>query len=459
MKRKSYLLGEGLDNVVSSFFFRFYILIIVGFIGVGVGLDFILYHIQKENISEHNDSPWAQAFFNYSDQWMAEHSDLSIAQMSLELSQQFNFPISIIPLDSLQMESSSIAGSDSITPVHYGNGATAYLKKNLVQNVFVKLGPIRQAVDEERHWVNWVPILYYVIIICIVTLWFLPLRRDLNILSHSVNDFSVDYRKPLQVLKKASSIKGLANNIEKMADKIRSLIQGHKDLTGAISHELRTPMARIKFSLENLFEDNERLESDHLPLEEKHNLIEASREELLSIKEDVGELDQLIDAMLNYARFDHPDMSVDIQRHAIHQWITPLVSKFSLKQSKRLTTYLPDNTEQTMFDAYLLEIAVSNLLVNAFRYAESKVSLRCSLSDLGLVIDIEDDGEGIPESKRSRIFHAFTRLDISRNRETGGYGLGLAIVSRIATLHKGRVAVSDSVLGGAKFTLSIPMNI
>ena len=71
---------------------------------------------------------------------------------------------------------------------------------------------------------------------------------------------------------------------------------------------------------------------------------------------------------------------------------------------------------------------------------------------------VEDDGEGIPEADRTSIFRAFTRLDTSRNRDTGGFGLGLAIVARIAALHRGRVvAESSAKLGGARLSLEWPL--
>ncbi len=106
-------------------------------------------------------------------------------------------------------------------------------------------------------------------------------------------------------------------------------------------------------------------------------------------------------------------------------------------------------------DPRLMGLALSNLLTNAYRYAEQDV--RCSVQGdaNGYSIVVEDDGKGIPDSERKTVLKAFTRLDDSRNRETGGYGLGLAIVSRIASLHGGGINVSESdALGGAKFELS-----
>lgn len=104
-----------------------------------------------------------------------------------------------------------------------------------------------------------------------------------------------------------------------------------------------------------------------------------------------------------------------------------------------------------------MELALSNLLANALRYAKQKVNITVMRDrDLYRVV-VEDDGEGIPESDRQAIFRAFTRLDTSRNRDTGGFGLGLAIVARIAALHRGRViAEASTSLGGAKLALEWP---
>lgn len=104
-----------------------------------------------------------------------------------------------------------------------------------------------------------------------------------------------------------------------------------------------------------------------------------------------------------------------------------------------------------------MELAVSNLLANALRYAKQSVQLSVVRDHELFRIVVEDDGEGIPENERASIFRAFTRLDTSRNRETGGFGLGLAIVSRIASLHRGRVlAGASQALGGAKLALEWP---
>jgi len=95
---------------------------------------------------------------------------------------------------------------------------------------------------------------------------------------------------------------------------------------------------------------------------------------------------------------------------------------------------------------------------NMNQYADNKIMCLIKSDKGSRYIAVHDDGKGIPEEERRAVFKAFTRLDDSRNRETGGYGLGLAIVSRIAELHGGAVTADSSTeLGGAQFTISWPM--
>jgi two-component system sensor kinase ParS len=107
-------------------------------------------------------------------------------------------------------------------------------------------------------------------------------------------------------------------------------------------------------------------------------------------------------------------------------------------------------------DPDLMELALSNLLVNACRYANTNVCIDLAMREAHYVLAVEDDGPGIPEAERETVFKAFARLDNSRNRETGGYGLGLAVVARVAALHGGTAEAARSALGGARIVVSWP---
>ena len=103
-----------------------------------------------------------------------------------------------------------------------------------------------------------------------------------------------------------------------------------------------------------------------------------------------------------------------------------------------------------------IERAIRNLVDNAERHATSKVRLAVTTFDDRVVIDIDDDGPGVPHDARLRVFERFVRLDESRQRASGGTGLGLAIVNEIVADHDGEVRVETSPLGGARFRVSFP---
>jgi signal transduction histidine kinase len=224
-----------------------------------------------------------------------------------------------------------------------------------------------------------------------------------------------------------------------MSAKVGQLIQTQKEMTAALSHEIRTPLARVRFAaavLEGQVDD---------PL----------REQLRAVNTDVQQIDDLISDMLDYARLDHPGMRMNCQTIPLAPWLRQIVA--SCPPHDRQVEISHDGIESAWMEPRLMELAVSNLLANALRYAKTRVQISVARERDSYRLTVEDDGEGIPEAERATIFRAFTRLDTSRNRETGGFGLGLAVVARIAALHRGRaVAGASAGLGGAKLALEWP---
>jgi len=109
-------------------------------------------------------------------------------------------------------------------------------------------------------------------------------------------------------------------------------------------------------------------------------------------------------------------------------------------------------------DRKSMPYAIGNLLRNAIRYARTRVRVSAEVTDGEIRVHVDDDGIGIPVEERDRVFSAFTRLDRSRDRSTGGYGLGLAIARLVLEQHNGRASAAESPLGGARLTLSWPLS-
>jgi signal transduction histidine kinase len=315
------------------------------------------------------------------------------------------------------------------------SGNVSYLRNAPLLDGSIRLGPV--ASPRDSLLLRMLPTLFYVSIFLLVALWLRPLLRDLDLITRSARQFAADYREPLVTAGATTQLTALAKNLDEMSARLSSLIQGQKELTAALSHEMRTPLARIRFALAVLEHDG----NDEL------------KTQLRDINADVEEIDELVASILEYARLDHPDLSTSWELVPLDPWLRQTLASCN-RRSEGLEIATEEGLEAAWMDPRLMALAVSNLVVNACRYARGRVRVTAACGKSDYRLTVEDDGPGIPAPARESIFKAFTRLDGSRSRETGGYGLGLAIVARIAALHDGVVIVDDSPnLRGARFTL------
>ncbi|WP_024301351.1 two-component system sensor histidine kinase RstB [Pseudogulbenkiania sp. MAI-1] len=228
---------------------------------------------------------------------------------------------------------------------------------------------------------------------------------------------------------------GVAFN--RMADNIGTLLAGRKALIDAVAHELRTPLARLRYRLALLGGD-----PDSAP----HQAIER----------DLAAIDSLLQELLLHARLDRPQVPLTLSRFSVREWLTerlaeqaPLASGIDWQDDSRGETTL-------VADRHLLSRALDNLLSNARRYARQVVRVRLEQEAGRFCLSVEDDGPGIPPEERERVLEPFVRLDESRGRDSGGHGLGLSIVLGIARAHHGTLSITTSPLGGARFVLCWP---
>ena len=270
-------------------------------------------------------------------------------------------------------------------------------------------------------------------------LWALPFWRQLNKISRTalaLGEGQLDARAKVPV---NSALFPLANTFNQMAERIQQLLTAQKELTNAISHELRTPIARLRFGVEMLEASPE--------LQTRARYVDG-------IHLDLDELDGLISELLTYARYDWKDSGLNMQELAIAPWLEGVLEELNSKISAHLLyEFLLDHQLVACFEPKHLGRAVGNLVQNASRYGNGQVKVSLEQHGRELMIHVDDDGPGILVADRERVFEPFSRLDSSRSRESGGYGLGLAIVKRVVDSHRGDVAIASSSLGGSRFTI------
>lgn len=262
------------------------------------------------------------------------------------------------------------------------------------------------------------------------------IERRVKSIQHGVNEFS---KAPTQLPKldeDADVIGRLAWSINSMSFRIYRLLSDQKQIIQAISHELRTPMSRMKFRLQVL---------------EDERLTKAGEKSIKGMRKDIDEVNDLIHEALEFDRgsLTHHITRVDLVE-LLKLVIQDLKVEFVATQIEFDANIPASITKQ---DSQQLKRLIQNIIQNACKYGNGKVVIRLLEQKESWLLKIEDNGPGIPDEMKLSIFSPFTRLETSRNKLTGGMGLGLAIADNIAQLAGIELTLEDSHLGGACFNL------
>ncbi len=226
----------------------------------------------------------------------------------------------------------------------------------------------------------------------------------------------------------------LAKQFNEMAARNQGLLEQQRQMLQAVSHELRTPTARIRFSLEMLAEDRSP---------------EAAEARLRSIDDDLLEIDELVHELLLYNRFDAVEPLLFLEDIDICKLTQKCMDKARLLCPDIAITLSAPEAQWLAVDKRAFKRVIDNLLSNALRYAVEHVEVSIEARSEMVIVQVSDDGPGIPEGHHQRVLQPFACLDESRNRKSSGAGLGLAIVERIMTAHQGHITITRSALGGA----------
>ncbi len=323
------------------------------------------------------------------------------------------------------------------------NSSIRVLAPTELQDTVVDLGPI--------PLFNWFP-LNLIISITLISMFLIslgvyalifPLERKLQLIQSGITKVREGKLNTKVKVVGEDEIAHLAATFNSMTEHIRRLIESQRELTRAVSHELRTPVARIRFAVDMLADtddyDDRMSQRDY-------------------IDQDIESLNGLIDEILTYAKLEEGSPKMDWEDVDLQELVSQIVRETNAL-GKPVTVKV-GKVQKGAFaqaDRRYLHRVLQNLAGNATRYAESTIIISAGLEKNEAFISVEDDGQGIPEKDREKVFIPFARLDDSRTRASGGYGLGLSIVSRIAFWFNGRMSVDESpTLGGARFIMKWP---
>lgn len=275
-----------------------------------------------------------------------------------------------------------------------------------------------------------------------IGLWSRRHWNALQTLGRVADEFGAGNLAARAQLAPSSSMAPLAERMHGMAGRIDSLLTAQTGLLHSVSHELRTPIARLAFGLALL---------------EDASADTALHKRIAAMAGDVEELNALVGELLAMTRLDSAPAlqreSIDLAQ-LLHDCVDALAP---LPASNVVVEVALDGSLGTVdADARLLSRAVCNLLGNARRYATTRVVLHAARVSDTVTIAVDDDGPGIPVQEREQVFAPFYRLDRSRDRATGGFGLGLAIARKAVQLHGGSLVIGEGKMGGARLVITVP---
>jgi signal transduction histidine kinase len=240
-----------------------------------------------------------------------------------------------------------------------------------------------------------------------------------------------DARLP-EIRTRTAEVRILLRAFERLQDRIATLLRARAVLVGGIQHDVRTFATRLRLRMEAVADPAVRARAET----DIADLVALMDDALLATRSDAGELDLELLNVADLVAGEIRDMAAD--GHAVSFHCAPAAQD-----------------AQVLVDRISLRRMLANLVGNAVRYGETaRVALDAAPNSVVLMID--DDGPGIPEERRALLLEPFTRLDTSRARQTGGAGLGLAIVRGLVERHKGSLTIAEAPSGGARILVTLP---
>ncbi|WP_455366782.1 ATP-binding protein [Kaarinaea lacus] len=240
----------------------------------------------------------------------------------------------------------------------------------------------------------------------------------------------------------------LAVDFEQMAIRLRDLLNAKRQLLRDISHELRSPLARIRVAIDLA----------------RNKLKATSSEEIDRIEQEIERLEFLIRELLTFVKIQPLNDSTETTRVSVRELLEHIVDDvgYELQQTRStgLINLQCNNDVDIEADPRLLHRAIENIVRNACYYSPSNsgINITCYTQSTNLYIVIEDEGPGVPQDMLEKIFQPFVRVSEARETQTGGSGIGLAIAKRVVEFHNGTIAAANKTnANGLVVTITLPL--
>ncbi|MDU0111701.1 ATP-binding protein [Psychrosphaera aquimarina] len=282
-------------------------------------------------------------------------------------------------------------------------------------------------------------LVFYSLLILFIWMWTYPLVSRLINLRNTAQLFGKGEFEQRIDVGAVSYVKDLELEFNQMAQRIVNLVNDVKLIGNAVSHDMRTPLARMRFGIDTIAEEDD-------PIQQKRYLQRLGK--------DVDEMTKLVELLLEYSRLDQAMVSLDRKPVELSSLLKDCIA-YKQTEDKQMLLTAPDELVSILGDKKYLSILVNNLLQNALNYGKTSVQINVFIEKGKVCLSISDDGPGF-EGNPQDMLKPFVRGK-EANDVIKGYGMGLAIVKRIVEWHQGELKISRcDQLSGAKVTVKLP---
>ena len=289
--------------------------------------------------------------------------------------------------------------------------------------------------DQRKGFRGWIPLL---ILLFLLLLLYHAIRRlfaPLDTIRHGVEQFGAGDMDQRIDIRRKDELGELAASFNTMADDIQQMLDAKRQLLLAISHELRSPLTRARVAAEILPDDDKRTQ----------------------IIDDINEMEALIEELIETERLSSRHRKLNRARHDIVELVNDTVQTWF--DGAGISLHLPSTAVMLEVDAARIRLLLKNLLDNAVRHTPDgapAAEIELCMDEQQVLITVCDHGEGIEEQHLPHLTEPFYRVDPSRQRNTGGYGLGLYLCRMIAEAHDGGVELESKPGAGTRVRVILP---
>jgi signal transduction histidine kinase len=427
---------------------RLYISMVVAVLGalfiINWGLDKLV--AKQGNEHENTELVVYQKLIDGFEQQLSHVKPNKLVEKTKQLAQYYQVNVFLESTDNIALPQSLLAQISQSGGLLLASNDDAYLLRKITLHpetlIHLQLPPMASENEQENLLFT---LILYLGICGIILLWLLPLTRRLYLLTFSaakIGEGDLSVRVPYN---RFSYINTLESSFNNMAARIEKLVADNKILARSISHDIRTPMSCLRFGVEAALDCND--------LVKKNNYLTRMETELTRMED-------MTTAFLDYAGMERQSFHLKPELIDVNNLIEVVTNDCqSLAEQHNIKLSCEPLAIEKFYslDFHWCYRAALNLVSNAIQHAESQVVLSVNTNNQEFSITVEDDGKGIPKDKRDVIFSPFIKLDNSRSREEGHYGLGLAISAKVMDWHQGKIRADAGIhLSGARFSLLFP---